>query len=107
METLSLRFGLRGETISVEAEKTPRTGSPWDQVLPGPETYRRPRHRHGHQKSAPNRSTCAKGCSMCCQIQLVPVSPAEAYALLLLLESLPEPRRTQIMETVLRPCGTP
>jgi Fe-S-cluster containining protein len=35
---------------------------------------------------------------MCCRIQLVPVSPAEAYALLLLIESLPEPRRTQVLE---------
>jgi len=40
--------------------------------------------------------TCAKGCSMCCRIQLVPVTPAEAYALLWMTESMPEERRAEI-----------
>jgi Fe-S-cluster containining protein len=41
--------------------------------------------------------TCAKGCSACCRIQAVPVTPAEAYALLLLVEALPEPRRSEVL----------
>jgi Fe-S-cluster containining protein len=41
--------------------------------------------------------SCAKGCSACCRIQAVPVTPVEAYALLLLVERLPEPRRTAIL----------
>lgn len=41
--------------------------------------------------------TCSKGCSACCRIQLVPVTPAEAYAALRLVEELPEPRRTEIL----------
>lgn len=41
--------------------------------------------------------TCAEGCSACCEIQPVPVSPAEAFAILRLVEQLPEPRRTQVM----------
>jgi Fe-S-cluster containining protein len=42
--------------------------------------------------------SCAKGCSACCKVQPVPVTPAEAYALLLLVEALPEPRRGAIVE---------
>jgi Fe-S-cluster containining protein len=41
--------------------------------------------------------TCAKGCSACCKIQPVPVTPAEAYGLLLLVEAMPEPRRAEIL----------
>lgn len=42
--------------------------------------------------------TCGKGCSACCRIQPVPITPVEAFALLLLVESLAEPRRTKILE---------
>jgi Fe-S-cluster containining protein len=42
--------------------------------------------------------SCCKGCSACCRAQPVPVTPAEAYALLRLVESLPEPRRTAVRE---------
>ncbi len=41
--------------------------------------------------------TCSKGCSACCRVQLVPVTPAEAYAILLLVEELPEPRRSEVL----------
>ena len=41
---------------------------------------------------------CRKGCSACCRAQPVPVTPVEAYALWLLVESLPEPRRTRVRE---------
>jgi Fe-S-cluster containining protein len=41
--------------------------------------------------------TCARGCSACCRVQAVPVTPAEAYALLLLVENLPEPRRAAVL----------
>ncbi len=41
--------------------------------------------------------TCAKGCSACCRIQAVPVTPVEAYALLVLVERLPEHRRTAVL----------
>lgn len=37
--------------------------------------------------------SCRKGCSACCRAQPVPVTPPEAYALLCLVEALPEPRR--------------
>jgi Fe-S-cluster containining protein len=40
--------------------------------------------------------SCCRGCSACCRAQPVPVTPAEAYALWRLVESLPEPRRSDI-----------
>lgn len=40
--------------------------------------------------------TCQKGCSTCCRAQPVPVTPPEAYALFQLVESLPEPKRTEV-----------
>lgn len=42
-------------------------------------------------------TTCAKGCSACCRIQPVPVTPAEAYDLALLVAELPEPRRRRVL----------
>src|SRR5262249_53803969 len=40
--------------------------------------------------------SCRKGCSACCRTQPVPVTPPEAYALLRLVENLPEPRRAEV-----------
>jgi Fe-S-cluster containining protein len=40
--------------------------------------------------------SCRKGCSACCRAQPVPVTPPEAYALLRLVEALPEPRRAEV-----------
>jgi Fe-S-cluster containining protein len=42
------------------------------------------------------RVSCAKGCSACCRTQPVPITPPEALALKLLIETLPEPRRTAV-----------
>lgn len=42
-------------------------------------------------------ATCAKGCSACCRIQPVPVTPVEAYDLALLAADLPEPRRGRVL----------
>ena len=40
--------------------------------------------------------SCRKGCSACCRAQPVPITPAEAYALLRLVEALPEPRQCEV-----------
>jgi Fe-S-cluster containining protein len=40
--------------------------------------------------------SCRKGCSTCCRAQPVPVTPAEAYALLCLVETMPQPRRGEV-----------
>lgn len=55
--------------------------------------------------------SCRKGCSACCRAQPVHIAPQEAYALALLVDALPEPRRTAVRErfaanvTVLRAAG--
>jgi len=41
--------------------------------------------------------TCRKGCSTCCRIQPVPVTPTEAYAIWAMVKQLPEPRRSEIV----------
>ncbi len=40
--------------------------------------------------------SCCRGCSTCCRAQPVPVTPAEAYAIWLLVQELPEPRRSEV-----------
>jgi Fe-S-cluster containining protein len=49
-------------------------------------------------EAAGEKVSCAKGCSACCRAQPVPVTPPEAYALLRLVEVLPEPRRSAVRE---------
>jgi Fe-S-cluster containining protein len=51
-----------------------------------------------HAEAGGETVTCRKGCSACCRAQPVPVTPPEAYALLRLVEELPEPRRTEVKE---------
>ena len=43
-----------------------------------------------------DKVSCSKGCSACCRAQPVPVTPPEAYALLRLVESLPEQRQSEV-----------
>jgi Fe-S-cluster containining protein len=50
------------------------------------------------EEAAGRTVSCRKGCSTCCRAQPVPVTPAEALALLRLVEALPEPRRTAVRE---------
>lgn len=95
METLSLRIQLRGETIVVETGKLPEPAR-LDHALPALKAVD-DRAIEMAIRISPKPVTCAKGCSMCCRIQLVPVSPAEAYALWLLVDGLPEPRRSEIL----------
>jgi Fe-S-cluster containining protein len=47
-------------------------------------------------EAAGAKVSCARGCSACCRAQPVPVTPAEAQALSQLVQSLPEPRRTEV-----------
>jgi Fe-S-cluster containining protein len=96
VDKLLLRFGVLDESISVEADPLPDPAR-LDEMLPilrvlDDQAVEIAARRHGQAV------TCAKGCSMCCRIQPVPVTPAEAYALLRLVESLPEPRRAQVIE---------
>lgn len=42
--------------------------------------------------------SCRKGCAACCKAQPVPIAPAEAYALWVLVDAMPEPRRSVIRD---------
>lgn len=94
MERLSLCFRILDETVTVETAALPAEAR-LDEVLPAlrildDAAIDLAARRHGRPV------TCAKGCAACCRIQLVPVTPAEAYSLLRTVENLPEPRRTEI-----------
>jgi Fe-S-cluster containining protein len=49
-----------------------------------------------HSEAGGRPITCCRGCSACCRAQPVPVTPAEAYALALLIERLPQPRQNEV-----------
>ncbi|MCI0456607.1 MAG: YkgJ family cysteine cluster protein [Gemmataceae bacterium] len=49
-------------------------------------------------ENAGRKVSCRKGCATCCRVQPVPVTPPEAYALLRLVESLPEPRQSAVRQ---------
>lgn len=50
------------------------------------------------QEREGKKISCRRGCSACCRAQPVPVTPFEAFWLLLLVEGLPEPWRNQVQE---------
>lgn len=47
-------------------------------------------------ENAGERISCRKGCSACCRVQPVPVTPPEAVAIARLVDALPEPRRRAV-----------
>jgi len=49
-----------------------------------------------NRETAGERISCRKGCSACCRVQPVPVTPPEAIALARLVDALPEPRRRAV-----------
>ena len=48
-------------------------------------------------KGQGHQVTCKAGCGACCR-QLVPISPIEARHLMKVIESMPEPRRSEIRQ---------
>src|SRR5215471_12137968 len=92
-----LRMRVLGEPIAVEAPMPPERVR-LDEVLPllhkiddhAVDLAVRRTEAEGKTVS------CRKGCSACCRAQPVPVTPPEAYALLRLVEKLPEPRRAAV-----------
>jgi Fe-S-cluster containining protein len=95
--TVRLELRVLGEPVAVEAPQPPERVR-LDEVLPflrelddrviGVAVRR--------DEAGGQTVSCRKGCSACCRAQPVPVTPAEAYALLRLVESLPEPRRGEV-----------
>lgn len=93
MEKAPFQFRILDSVIRVEA---PPERARLDEILPALRAL-----DDGFAAAAVRRNgepvSCMKGCSKCCQIQAVPVTPVEAYALLLLVQRLPEPRRTAVL----------
>ena len=95
--TIRLQLRILGEPVAVEAQQPPKRVR-LDEVLP------LLRQIDDHAVGLAVRRTeaegktvsCGKGCAACCRAQPVPVTPPEAYALLRLVENLPEPRRTDV-----------
>jgi Fe-S-cluster containining protein len=91
----ALQFRILDEPVSVELEPIPQRMR-LDEILPvlravDDQVTAIAVRKHGQPVS------CAKGCSACCRIQPVPITPAEAFGLLRLVEEMPEPRRTQVL----------
>jgi maleate cis-trans isomerase/Fe-S-cluster containining protein len=95
--TVRLRLKILGEPVAIEAPAPPEHAR-LDEVLP---LLRKiDDHAVGvavQRTEAEGKSvSCSKGCAACCRAQPVPVTPPEAYALLRLVDNLPEPRRTDV-----------
>jgi Fe-S-cluster containining protein len=95
--TVRLQLRILGEPVAVEAPAPPEYAR-LDDVLP---LLRKiDDHAVGltvqRSEAAGKSVSCAKGCAACCRAQPVPVTPPEAYALLRLVEDLPEPRRADV-----------
>src|ERR1700733_7332324 len=95
--TIRLQLRILGEPVSIEAPQPPERVR-LDEVLPLlRDIDDRAVDLAVKRTEAEGKSvSCCKGCSTCCRAQPVPVTPPEAYALLRLVEKLPEPRRTEI-----------
>lgn len=93
MDKAPFQFRILDSVIRVEA---PPERARLDEILPALRAL-----DDGFAAAAVRRNgqpvSCVKGCSACCRIQAVPVTPVEAYALLLLVERLPEPRRIAVL----------
>jgi Fe-S-cluster containining protein len=95
MEKVPVEFRVLNETVSAEIEPMPERIR-LDEILPLLRVLDDQFLGVAIRKNG-QPVTCAKGCSACCKIQPVPVTPAEAYGLLLLVEAMPEPRRGEIL----------
>lgn len=101
MAKVTLR--ILGETVSLDAPAAAGAARP-DQALPF--FYRLDDAAIGaavrRAEARGNAVSCRKGCSACCRAQPVPVTPPEAYHLLLLVEAMAEPRRSEILARLAR-----
>src|SRR5581483_6390695 len=95
--TIRLQLRILGEPVAVEAPQPPERVR-LDEVLPLLRDIDDRAVDLAVQRieAEGKRVSCCKGCSACCRAQPVPVTPPEAYALLRLVEMLPEPRRSEV-----------
>jgi len=91
---IALQFRVMGETVSIEADP-PAERMRLDETLP---VLRAIDDRLVEIAAAKNGEpvSCAKGCSACCRGPLVPVTPPEALAILLMVEKMDAPRQGEI-----------
>ena len=97
--SLTVKLRIFGEPVEVKAD-VPTGQVRLDEVLPLLRQIDDVAVDRAIERSAAEGKpiSCCRGCSACCRAQPVPVTPAEAYALWRLVESLPEPRRSEILE---------
>lgn len=95
--TVRVTFTVNGRPVHAEAH-VPEGPARLDELLP---TLRAIDDRLieaavASHEAAGEHISCHKGCSACCRVQPVPVTPQEASALARLVDSLPEPRRRTV-----------
>jgi Fe-S-cluster containining protein len=95
MEKVALEYRVGSELVTTEVD-VPQDQIRLDQILPvlhvlDDQLSTIAIREGGHPV------TCAKGCSACCKIQPVPVTPVEAYGLRLLVNTMEESRRTEVL----------
>src|SRR5205807_2631138 len=97
--SVTLKLRILGESVEVTAE-VPQGQIRLDQVLPLLRQIDDVAIDRAVEKSeaAGKPISCCRGCSACCRAQPVPVTPAEAYALWLLVQRLPEPKQSEVRE---------
>ncbi len=97
---ITLKLRILGKSVEVSAE-VPQGKVRLDQVLPLLRQIDNVAiERAVEQSVAAGRTvSCCRGCDACCRAQPVPITLAEAYALWLLVEKLPEPRRSDVKAT--------
>ena len=94
---IELVLRIDGEPLRVSAPQPPARAR-LDELLPAMQAIDNAAIDHAVRKAEARGAhvTCAKGCSACCRAQPVPVTPPEAHALLLLVESMPAPQRREV-----------
>jgi Fe-S-cluster containining protein len=95
MEKALLQFRVLGQPVSIDIEPLPSMAR-LDEVLPALRVLDDQLTTIAVRANG-RPVSCARGCSACCRIQPVPVTPAEAYGLLQLVEDLPEPKRGRVL----------
>lgn len=99
MSTVRLRISLMvfGQPLPVDGE-VPAHRARLDQLLPFfQDADNRVIERSVARSSAEGKVvSCGRGCSACCRGPVVAITPPEAHALARLVDSMPEPRRTNV-----------
>jgi Fe-S-cluster containining protein len=96
---IELELRVLGEKVRVSVDQPPEQ-SRLDQLLPLVRAIDDAVIGRAERKeeTAGRTISCCAGCSACCRAQPVPVTPPEAYGLLLLVESLPELRQAEVRQ---------